>query len=131
MKYTVTTGVLVVVALAAGYFFAPQASETLGGVTQGNEYNGTAITALTTGASVCRTGASTFGAVTIMRPATAGEFSVYDATSTAATTTANRKAQFDASDDAAGTYTFDINMSNGVVFDATPDFDGVYMATCR
>lgn len=123
--------------------FIPHA---VGGITSGQQYNAT--TTRSTSASgtvsyVAMLGQGTLGSIVVNQVGTAGYVRVFDATSTATSTTqtANPKAigvtvfhpvaQVLGASDAAGTLTYDVQVYNGLVVETSSGFDGEYTVTFR
>lgn len=98
---------LIVVILAV-VFLSPKTPASAS-VSQGGEYTATTTV---TNATIYVTGVGAFGSVILTGPL-AQPFSLYDASSTMATSTTNLIASFPASAP-AGTYTFDSRVVNGL-----------------
>ena len=101
--------IAVALLIVAGSVFLSRETSVNASVSQGGEY--TATTTVTSGTNYVN-GVGSFGSVIITGPYATG-FSLYDATSTQATSTSNLIATFPASAP-AGTYTFDVRVINGL-----------------
>lgn len=104
-------GILVIL----GFVFLSPKTPVTASVSQGSEYSATTTV---TNASTYVTGVGSLGSVVITAPA-AGAFQLYDASSTAATSTSNLIASFPASAP-AGTYTFDSRVITGLKISSLP-----------
>lgn len=111
-------------------------NRVIGSVVVGNEYYSqhlTSANASSTSATFGKTGNATLGSVVITVPASAGTFNIYNATNTDAFATSSGTliTSFSSASDVAGTYVFDTNVDQGIMFDITADFDGEYTVTYR
>lgn len=130
-KKIITILTAIIIALGGGY-----SAVQLGSVVTGSDYESIHITsanASSTAANFAKRGYGSLGSVVITKPATAGFINIYNATTTTAyaTSTAELLTAFDSSNDVAGTYTFDLEFSEGLQIDVPAGFNGEYTITYR
>lgn len=126
---------LVVAAFVAGaVLFGAYHSDA--SVTVGNEYNATLITsahASGTAKTILKPITGTLGSVIISSSSPTTTYplmTIYDATSTMATSTARKIAQFGGTP-STGTYTFDATVFYGLAVEVPVGFNGAYTITWR
>lgn len=98
----------------------------LGSVNRANEYQSTTTASGTTaGDYVIKSGTGTLGSI-VVASSSASTFTILDANGTATTTVATLKASI-----GEATYTFDLNLFNGLIITVPSSFNGQYITTYR
>lgn len=145
IKYTIAWLAFVSVAVLGSIFFVTNLvnggilnAPVLGSVEHGSEYNSTQITstnASSTATTQVKSITGTLGSVVVTD---AGDtfssypsLTIYDATSTMATSTATVLAKFSTTTMTLGTYSFDTAFSYGLKAEVPAGFDGIYTLTWR
>lgn len=118
-----------IAALFAGLAVLLGGGYTLGSVQQASEYHATTTASMTAGSHVqIQTGQSVLGSI-VVASSSDTTFKVWNATSTtdiASTSPTELKASI-----GENTYTYDINMSRGIILELPSGFDGDYTITWR
>lgn len=136
--YTLPVVALAVGLLLGAYWFSQNIA--FGSVIPSGEYNAKLVTssdATSTVQTIVKSSAGTLGSITFtsVSTTTVNSFpliTVYDAaTTTAASTTLTKVAEIGAANATLGTYTFDVNLANGMSLWINPAFDGVATITWR
>jgi hypothetical protein len=139
IQYTLGTLALLAVAVVISVFFVSSIQSLFASTTYGNDYKGAQITsssASSTAVTTLKTSAGSLGSVVITEKNTFSTgglaLTIYDATSTEATTSATVLAKFSTTTNQDfGTYQFDIEFSKGLKVDVPVGFKGVYTVTYR
>ena len=136
----------IILGVLASYIF--QASVAFGSVTQGNEYRATSTVPIIGGTTLASTlqrqiktnydsssntqvGSTVLGSIVIAStsPSTTGQVKIWNATST--TDVSSSTVVYMASNTAAGTYTYDMSLSRGMIIELPAGFNGSYNITSR
>lgn len=131
--------VVFIATLAIGYgsYLAIQTQSARGSVIQSSEYqsyNATSTAASDTTIHELVDGSGALGSIVISSSSPVTSYpamTIYDATSTMATSTSRVIAQFGPNNQEHGTYTFDANVFIGLSIEFPSDFDGNYTVTYR
>ena len=136
MNHKQLIGLSIVIAglfIAVALILRPEPNQTLaplGSVSVGSEYNATTTADMTAGAfaTIISDAQATLGSI-VVASSSAGTLQVWNATSTtdvSSTTVTTLKASI-----GEGTYTFDLNLSRGLIVLPGSGFDGDYVITFR
>lgn len=134
IKNTLAVALVAVLIGIVGYFVSVHIA--LGSVEVASEYNGYLVTsanATGTALTVLKTQGGTLGSVVISSTSPTTTYpliTLYDATSTMATSSARKIGQFSGTP-ANGTYTYDAAVFYGVAIEVPVGFNGAYTVTWR
>lgn len=136
-RINLTLGFVLATLVVLAAFLYIQTSNVGASVISGNEYYYELVTsddASSTAITQLRSGHGSLGSLVISSssaPTSYPTITIYDATSTQATSTATVIAQFGINNQTHGTYVFDAIYTTGLSIEVPAGFDGVYTVTYR
>lgn len=123
-------GILALIAIASTVIFFNTRDVSYGSAVGGNDYNYYHASSSVATPVILKTGFGSMAQVTIASSSAAGSLKIYDNAVSTSSATSTRIVSFPAGA-AAGTYTFDLEFTRGLVLDVPPGFNGSYVVTWR